>query len=356
MRAKKFLLFALCLFILGTFISACGGDGKTIPSDNSTFYYLLAQQNSNNNQNNNEPQENPTLPTLEVNPTELNLGIEEEATVTITLEGEDVTEQVTYTSDKELIATAEKGVVKAGMQAGIENSPIVATITVSLEGANTTTFTVNVIDDSDNEVELDEDVLQQLGYERVENGDNYDIKRIADGEIVTNLEIPAIYSYNDQKYKITKIEDIFYNCTSLESITIPNSVKEIEEETFADCSSLKEITIPGSITEISLGAFEGCTSLKTIVILNGVKSIGDFAFADCTSLESITIPNSVTYIGEEAFRECTNSNLSIDIPSSVTNIDSHAFENVNNINISEPQKDLNYYPWGALHVNGEEVE
>ena len=298
----------------------------------------------------------PSLPTLEVSPTELNLGIEEEATVKVTLNGEDVTDKVNYTSDKELIATAEKGVVKAGMQAGIENSPIVATITVSLEGANNATFTVNVTDDSDNEVELDEDVLEELGYERVENGDNYDIKRIADGEIVTNLEIPAIYSYDDQKYKITKIEDIFYNCTSLESITIPNSVKEIEEETFADCSSLKEITIPGSITEISLGAFEGCTSLKTIIILNGVKSIGDFAFADCTSLESITIPNSVTYIGEEAFRECTNSNLSIDIPSSVTNIDSHAFENVNNINISETQKDLDYYPWGALHINGKEVE
>lgn len=62
MSSKKFLLFALCLFILDTFISACGGDGKTMPPDNSTFYYLLAQQNSNNNQqNNNEPQEYPTL-------------------------------------------------------------------------------------------------------------------------------------------------------------------------------------------------------------------------------------------------------------------------------------------------------
>ena len=242
------------------------------------------------------------------------------------------------------------------MQAGIENSPLVATITVSLEGANNTTFTVNVIDDSDNEVDLDEDVLQQLGYERVENGDNYDIKRIADGEIVTNLEIPAIYTYDDQKYKITNIRYIFYNCTSLESITIPSSVTEIEEETFRECSSLKEITIPGSITEISLGDFENCTSLKTVIILNGVRRIGDFAFENCTSLESITIPDSVTSIGERAFLDCTNSNLSIDIPSSVTNIDSSAFENVNNINISEEQKELGDYPWGALHVNGEAVE
>ena len=55
---------------------------------------------------------------------------------------------------------------------------------------------------------------------------------------------------------------------------------------------------------------------------------------------------------EEAFRNCTNSNLSIDIPSSVTDIIDDAFENVNNINISETQKDLDDYPWGALHVNG----
>ena len=68
----------------------------------------------------------PTLPTLEVSPTEINLFIEEEAKVEVTLNGEDVTEQVAYTSDSELIAIAEKGVVKAKYIEGT------AKITVSL--------------------------------------------------------------------------------------------------------------------------------------------------------------------------------------------------------------------------------
>ena len=81
----------------------------------------------------------PTLPSLEVSPMELYLGIDEEATVAVTLEGKDVTEDVTYTSDDESIATAEKGTVK-GLKVGSAN------ITVSLEGANSTILTVNVIE------------------------------------------------------------------------------------------------------------------------------------------------------------------------------------------------------------------
>ena len=33
-----------CLFFVAIIVSACGGDGKTLPPDNSSLYYLLAQQ------------------------------------------------------------------------------------------------------------------------------------------------------------------------------------------------------------------------------------------------------------------------------------------------------------------------
>ena len=44
-----------------------------------------------------------------------------------------------------------------------------------------------------------------------------------------------------------------------------------------------------------------CTSLTSVTIPNSVTSIGDCAFYDCTSLTNVTIPNSVTNIGDEAF-------------------------------------------------------
>ena len=40
-----------------------------------------------------------------------------------------------------------------------------------------------------------------------------------------------------------------------------------------------------------------CSSLTSVTIPNSVDSIADLAFADCSSIKSITIPNSVTSLG-----------------------------------------------------------
>ena len=57
----------------------------------------------------------------------------------------------------------------------------------------------------------------------------------------------------------------FSNCSSLISITIPNSVTSIGEDAFYDCSSLTSITIPNSVTSIGDEAFDGCESLDTLI-------------------------------------------------------------------------------------------
>ena len=98
----------------------------------------------------------------------------------------------------------------------------------------------------------------------------------------------------------------FQNCSSLTSITIPDSVTTIRKSAFYYCRSLTTITIPDSVTTIGNYAFRWCTSLTSITIPDSVTMIGEMAFRECNSLKSVNIPDSVTTIGNSAFAYCTN--------------------------------------------------
>ena len=99
-------------------------------------------------------------------------------------------------------------------------------------------------------------------------------------------------------------DNAFHRCSSLTSITIPNSVTSIGGYAFSECESLTFIAIPNSVTSIGDGAFSYCSSLTSITIPNSVTSIGEYTFRGCP-LTSITIPNSVTSIGDGVFSDCT---------------------------------------------------
>ena len=148
----------------------------------------------------------------------------------------------------------------------------------------------------------------------------------------------------------------FYDCDSLTSVTIPNSVTSIGNSAFSGCSSLTSTTILDSVTSIGDYAFLNCTSLACVTLGNSVTNIGDSAFSECSSLTSITIPDSVTSIGSGAFAGCT-SLTSITIPNSVTSLGFYAFEGCPSLTIyceasSKPSGWAGNWSYCKNHSNG----
>ena len=178
-----------------------------------------------------------------------------------------------------------------------------------------------------------------------------------------SIVIPETVIYSGTTYSVTSIENsAFYNCSSLTSVTIPNSVTSIGERAFYACSSLTSVIIPNSVTSIESSAFFYCSSLTSVTIGNRVTSIGSSAFSNCHSLtktnytgdiagwcdikfgnssanpidysynfyindveiKDLVIPNSVDSIHKDAFYNCS-SLTSVTIPNSVTSIGNHAF-------------------------------
>lgn len=157
------------------------------------------------------------------------------------------------------------------------------------------------------------------------------------GVIEFDGEVTAIY------------RSAFFGCSTLTSITLPNSVQTIGDRSFENCSSLATIAIPESVSTIGQAVFTGCTSLSSFT--------GKFASTDgaclvidgkliayATDYNTIyTIPENVTIIGMNSF--ASNSVISkITIPSNIKEIETNAFIGCTNLSTiicegTQPAKD-----------------
>ena len=83
--------------------------------------------------------------------------------------------------------------------------------------------------------------------------------------------------------------------TTITSVKIPSElngrpVQRIDDYSFKGCTSLTSVTIPDSVKWIGRSAFQSCSGLTSVMIPASVTSIGDYAFKDCSSLKTALLP------------------------------------------------------------------
>ncbi len=98
----------------------------------------------------------------------------------------------------------------------------------------------------------------------------------------------------------------FRDKSSMRSLTIGKNVSSIIDYMFYGCSGLTNVVIPDETVSIGNYAFYDCSRLTSIVVGDNVGKIGENAFGNCYNLTSITIPNNVASIGNYTFSSCTS--------------------------------------------------
>ena len=118
---------------------------------------------------------------------------------------------------------------------------------------------------------------------------------------VTDVVIPSELN----GYTIVGIKDsVFQNNTSLMSVTIPDTVKKIDNQAFYGCVNLEKVELPSEMTRIGNYAFSGCVNLTEVNIPETLDYLGSYAFKD-TKIKSAVISKDIKKVGGNIFEGCT---------------------------------------------------
>ncbi len=145
------------------------------------------------------------------------------------------------------------------------------------------------------------------------------ITKYVGGDTHLNVVVPETI----MGFPVYRIDEFaFFDCNSIQSVKLPETVKVIDAAAFMKCSNLKNISIE-NVEDIGAQAFDS-TAIGKAVLNEKLEGIAAAAFFDC-GLTEITLPKDITVIGFDAF--AANPIDKIAIPDKVWYIATRAFYN-----------------------------
>lgn len=139
---------------------------------------------------------------------------------------------------------------------------------------------------------------------------------------------------NFENTKVSQVaKNVFSQCSSLISISLPNTITAIGDGAFKECSKLTSMDLSKTkTTTIGASAFASCGNLGTIIFPTTLTIIGTSAFKDDTNLRSVQNLEKtiVSTINKDAFLECKNLS-SVKLPQTLSTLGESAFKGCSNL-------------------------
>ena len=168
------------------------------------------------------------------------------------------------------------------------------------------------------------------------------ITKIDDGVFSSNKNIKEVSFQKGSR--LTSIgSSAFKSCASLNSIVLPESLKQVLDYAFMGCP-LTSINIPSKVKKIKMRAFSYCQDLEKVTFSpnSSLKEIEESAFSFCYSLKSLEIPESVVRVGAYAFEACGLE--SIIVPNNVHYLEKRVFSYCFNLKSAKISEDISEIP------------
>lgn len=107
--------------------------------------------------------------------------------------------------------------------------------------------------------------------------------------------------------KVSIPEYCFANCHNLTKVTFKNSLEKIDTGAFSGCENLTEIVCGNGVTinEIGQQVFYNDSSLESVTLPNGNVALGAYAFYKCSSLKKVVFQpkTKITSMGGSVFAD-----------------------------------------------------